>query len=227
MSEEEKKATEPGNFDDDEIEIVEVVGIDDDAPPAGGLAEDEVEVVFEDEEDSGPPPVAEPGPAEMELAPEAARPEESERDRIMRLRAEFENLQKRFDREREETVRHANAGLVTSLLPIIDNLERALDSDPSEESDRSFRDGVALIHRQLNDELRKAGLQPVETVGQRFDPSLHEAVATDDSGRQEPNTVVEEFQRGYLFHDRLIRPSLVRVSVDPARVSDENGNGES
>jgi molecular chaperone GrpE len=210
MSDDEQERID--ELDDDEIEIVEVVGMDDVDRPAGIAPADEVEVRFDDE-GAGPrrPPSDERG-----VPPEGAMPPGTpEREQILRLRAEFENLQKRFEREREETIRHANSDLVSSLLPVIDNLERALMSQASDADGGSFRDGVSLIHRQLIDALQKAGLRPVDAVGKTFDPTLHEAMATDDSGNHAPNIVIEELQRGYLFRNRLIRPSLVRVAVAP------------
>jgi len=217
------RADEPG---DDDIEIVEVVGLGEETVPAARTGADEVEVFFEDEKTD---PVRSRGVEAVEIEPrESAQPEgANERERLMRLRAEFENLQKRFDREREETVRHANATLVSNLLPVIDNLERALTSEVSETNDQTFRDGVSLIYRQLTDELRKAGLRRVDAVGKLFDPTLHEAMATDDSGQHAPNTVVEELQRGYVFQKRLIRPSLVRVAVQPSEGGSDDEAGES
>ena len=120
-----------------------------------------------------------------------------------------------MEREREANERHAAAGLVTRLLPVLDNFERALSSEVPTEEGRAFQEGVALIFRQLLDELRKQGLAAVDSLGQEFDPTVHEAVAMDADSGLPPNTVVEELRRGYLLHDRLLRAAQVKVSLDP------------
>lgn len=203
--------------DDDEIEILEVVGIeDDDAPPAGAdgddvevpADDDEVVVVF-DEPDRSPA-------SHLREVPDSA---DSDLDRLRRLHADFDNYKKRAEREKEGIANYSNGELVATLLPVLDNFERALMA-PGTDDDRGFRDGVALIHRQLVEELRKHGLCAVEAIGEMFDPNRHEAVATESNPDFAPNTVVEEFQRGYYFKDRLLRPALVRVCVSDADPED-------
>ncbi len=192
--------------EDEEIEIVEIVGLDEDAPPSSARDEaadedpasaDEIELTFDDD---------------VAPRPEAAAPrDETDRERLLRLHADFENAKKRLERERAEVVRHANAGVVFRLLAVVDNFERALQHSGSGEE--SFRDGVFLIYRQMMDELRKEGLKAIDALGEAFDPLVHEAVATDPSPDNPPNVVVEELQRGYWFKDRVLRPALVRVSL--------------
>jgi len=97
---------------------------------------------------------------------------------------------------------------------VLDNFERAVAVSPQNDSDRAFRDGVVLIFKQLLEELRKEGLTAIDSIGEPFDPNLHEAVATDSESAFPPHTVVEEMQRGYLLHDRLLRPSQVKVRID-------------
>lgn len=146
----------------------------------------------------------------------------AERDRYhdqwVRARADFENFRKRIDRERAEERSQAGAAIARDVLPVLDNLERALanasEGDP-------FRDGVALIQRQLRDALTRAGLEPIETVGEMFDPVFHEAVVTERTSRFEPNRVLEEIQRGYLFRGRVLRPALVKVAVSPAEQAEQ------
>jgi molecular chaperone GrpE len=184
----------------DDIEILEVVGLDDEPEDA---AADDVEVVFEEPSLDVPDRPAPAPPSE-----DAAL-----RERILRLQADFENFKKRIDRERVDHLRHATGDLVTRLLPVLDNFERAVASARPGDSDPVLN-GVLLIHKQFLDELKREGLRPMEGVGEPFDPTLHEAVATDPDAEAPPNTVTHVFQRGYFFHDRVLRPALVRVRVD-------------
>ncbi len=122
---------------------------------------------------------------------------------------------------------YASAQLISRLLPVLDNFERALNAASQTEGGPGFYDGIALIFRQLLEELRREGLTAVDTVGEPFDPEVHEAVATSTDSDFPPNTVVEELQRGYLLHDRLLRPALVQVSIDPfsqTNEAEENGD---
>lgn len=197
----------PPDVHDDEIEILEVVGVDEDAPPGSADADpDEVVLEF----DEGPP-------SRGVAAPPVPSPkEESARTRLVRLQADFENLRKRVERERDDHYRHATGSLVARLLPVLDNFERAMAAPAAGSNDRSLREGLALVHRQLLDELTREGLRPIEAVGGAFDPLVHEAVEAVEATDVPENTVIEELQRGYWFHDRVIRPALVRVAVAPA-----------
>src|SRR5712692_116302 len=130
-------------------------------------------------------------------------------DRFVRKQAEFENFRKRMAREKEEVLQFAAMEIVRSLLPILDDFERALKS-PAEGDE--YRKGVELIYKRLYDTLVQAGLAPIESVGKKFDPHLHQAVDTVKS-EQEDHTIVEEFQRGYEFKGRLLRPAMVKVAV--------------
>jgi molecular chaperone GrpE len=192
----------------DDIEILEVVGLDEDGAPvvseedADEAGADDVEVVFEDAAPEGGLPAPASPPEDAVL-----------RERILRLQADFDNFKKRIERERLDHLRHATGDLVTRLLPVLDNFERAVASARPGGSDPVLH-GVLLIHKQFLDELKKEGLRPMDGVGEPFDPTLHEAVATDPDAAAAPNTVTHVFQRGYFFHDRVLRPALVRVSVD-------------
>jgi molecular chaperone GrpE len=190
--------------DDEEIEILEVVGLDEEAPAAPA---DEIEVQFEDDGSPAPEPAA---------AVSAKTSEVHERERYLRLYADFENLKKRVERERIEHRLRATESLLARLLPVLDNFERALAARSGEDG---LRSGVQMIYRQFFDELRREGLRPVEALGQTFDPTLHEAVATTSDSGFPPHTVVGELQRGYFFGDRLLRPSLVRVQTDDGAAS--------
>lgn len=194
----------------DDIEILEVVGVDEDGTPidAEETGED-VEVVFDDAGTD----VQETSPS----AGDALRPSAEDgalRERLLRLQADFENFKKRIDRDRHDYLRHATGDLVGRILPVLDNFERAVASSRAEGGVDPLLEGVTLIQRQLLEELRKEGLRPMEAVGSAFDPELHEAVATEAGSPAPPNTVTAVLQRGYFFHDRVLRPALVRVSVD-------------
>ena len=140
----------------------------------------------------------------------------TERERMLRLRADFDNYRKRTERERGEIERFALADALREILPVVDNLERALEAqgaqsppaDPGE-----LRKGVEMIVRQFHEVLRRNGLSPIPAVGERFDPSVHEAVFQEESESVTEPTVAVELQRGYRLNDRLLRPSLVKVAV--------------
>jgi molecular chaperone GrpE len=138
-------------------------------------------------------------------------------DRLARRQADFENYRKRTERERTEAYNRATGDVVGRLLPVLDNLRRALDAEGSFESGESaefvhFLRGVELIEKQLAGVLEGLGVEPVPTVGQRFDPHIHEAVVTEETDEFEPDTVMEEMRRGYRLGDKLIRPAMVKVS---------------
>lgn len=199
----------------DDVEILEVVGMDEDSPPAA--AGEEVEIVFE------PAPAPPATSAEEE---ETAREVDALKERLLRLRADFENFKKRASREQRESEQRAAGRLIATVLPVVDDLERALAAARSEAGGEGLRAGVEMIHRQLLEALSREGVRPVDAVGCRFDPNVHDAVATDDSAAQPPQTVVEELRRGYWLHDRLLRPALVTVSVAPGGAPDASPAGE-
>ncbi|MFS8085207.1 MAG: nucleotide exchange factor GrpE [Acidobacteriota bacterium] len=137
---------------------------------------------------------------------------------VARRQADFENYRKRIERERSETQNRVVAEAARKLLPVVDNLARALDAERSAEASESkefkhFLHGVELISKQLNELLESFGVQPIAAVGERFDPHIHEAVATEASGDYEPDTVTEELARGYRIGDRLLRPAMVKVAA--------------
>ena len=132
-------------------------------------------------------------------------------DRLLRLAAEFENYRKRIDRDRRDQADAAVASAVEELLPIIDNLERALEAPIGSDAE-VYRRGVELIHRQMTDLLRKRGVTPIESVGAEFDPNVHQAVAHEVSSDHKEGIVMEEFARGYKLGDRLLRPAMVKVA---------------
>lgn len=136
-----------------------------------------------------------------------------EKDRFLRLYAEFENFRKRSAREMQDFRKFANENLIRDLLPIVDNLERAIVSATvTADGQRSILEGVEITHREILKVLERHNVTPVEALGKPFDPRHHEAVGAEESQDHPDNTVLREFQKGYLLHDRLIRPSMVIVS---------------
>jgi molecular chaperone GrpE len=135
------------------------------------------------------------------------------RDRLARLQAEFENSRKRAQREQLEFKEFALADALKSLLPILDSLDRALQS-PAQTLE-GLRSGIELIRKQFDDALSKLGLNQVPTRGETFDPQIHEAVDIVETASADDNQVVEELQRGYKLRDRLLRPAMVRVARNP------------
>jgi molecular chaperone GrpE len=140
------------------------------------------------------------------------------REAVARRQADFENYRKRTERDRGETHNRIVADVARKLLPVVDNLARALEAERSIETQESnefrhFLHGVELISKQLNDVLESLGVQPIVAVGEPFDPHIHEAVVTEPSDKYEPDTVTEEIARGYRMGDRLLRPSMVKVAA--------------
>lgn len=133
-------------------------------------------------------------------------------NRLQRLQAEFDNFRKRTLKEKEELVKYASERVIGELLPVIDNFERALEAAKNSQDFSALAQGVEMIFRQLGSVLGKEGLTPIEAVGQVFDPNLHEAIMQVDSEEHPANTVVEEVQKGYYLKDKVLRPSMVKVS---------------
>ena len=136
------------------------------------------------------------------------------KDRLLRMTAEFDNYRKRVERERRELSEAAAADLIRDLLPIVDDLERAMSASRLEASgaDTALLRGVELIHRQVLDQLRRRGVEPIEAVGQMFDPERHESVAAESGTGRPDGEVLEEFRRGYRAAGRLLRPSMLKVA---------------
>jgi len=133
-------------------------------------------------------------------------------DQWRRTAAEFANYKKRVEREKSEHTRYANAALITKLLPVLDDFERAFQTLPAGLSRLTWLEGIALIHRKILYILEQEGLQPIETEGKFFDPLLHEAVTYEETDHYEDGQIIEEVQKGYKLHDRVLRPALVRVA---------------
>ena len=171
----------------------------------------------EDEEETGPISITgnsadESGASETERL-KAER--DALLDRLARLQAEFDNARKRAVREQQEFREYAAADVIKNFLPILDSFERALkaggDSNSNSNSNE-FRNGIELIYRQFQDALQKIGVQPIVSVGQAFDPRVHEAVEMVDTSEVPDHHVLDELQRGYRYKERLLRPAMVRVA---------------
>ena len=145
-------------------------------------------------------------------------------DRYVRQVAELDNFKKRAAREREENARYANESLVRDLLPVIDNLERAIAHGSTGDNGKPLVEGIDMVLKGFLDTLAKHGVQPVAAVGLAFDPAQHEALAQVESTEHQPNIVIEQHQKGYLMRDLLLRPALVTVSK--ASISHEKKNEE-
>lgn len=133
-------------------------------------------------------------------------------DRFLRSQAEFQNSRKRAEKERAEFAEYASTEAVRALLPILDDFERAIKT---ESSDREFSKGMGLIYQRFYDSLKKLGLEPIVSAGQPFDPHVHHAVEMVETEEAPDHTVLEEYQRGYNFKGRLLRPAMVKVAVEP------------
>jgi molecular chaperone GrpE len=131
--------------------------------------------------------------------------------RYQRLAADFENYKRRTRQELGDRTQYANEELLRKLLPILDNLRRALDHAP-EGIDRNWFDGLRMVVRQFEDTLQSQGVSAIPAVGEKFDPAQHEAIAREETDEHEEGTIVEEMQPGYRLHERVLRPTLVKVA---------------
>ena len=163
---------------------------------------------FEEQEAPGPAPEDATGVVDVD-ALKAER--DALQDRLLRTAAEFDNYRKRIDRERREQAESAGASLLADVLPVVDNLERALQAPAGPES-AGYRAGVELIHRQMVELLRKRGVTTIEALGTDFDPRIHQAVSQETSDAHRDGEVMEELQRGYMLGDRLLRAAMVKVA---------------
>ena len=136
------------------------------------------------------------------------------KDRRLRLAADFDNFKKRTRSEQLETIQHASADLIARLLPALDDLHKALDHKPKG-VDEAWVKGLELSVRKLDEALSAHGLEPIESVGARFDPKLHEAIGSEESVEHPEDTITSELRRGYRIRDRVVRPALVKVARPP------------
>jgi molecular chaperone GrpE len=137
-----------------------------------------------------------------------------QKDKFVRLQAETDNFRKRLSREKEEFSQYANERLFKELLPIFDNFERALE-DPSSDI-KSFKEGLEMILKQFSSFLEKEKVEPIEAIGKKFNPMIHEVLTSEESSEHEENTIISQFIKGYMINNRVIRPSQVVISKKPS-----------
>ncbi|HEY0051430.1 MAG TPA: nucleotide exchange factor GrpE [Pyrinomonadaceae bacterium] len=173
---------------------------------------------------SAAPPAAEAQQLNKELAELRQQVRRLEKERedmrevLSRRQNDFENYRKRIERDRQETFRTLVGDLATQMLPVVDNLERALDSSDALADGKSpefqhFLDGIFLVNQQLGEVLAEMGIEPIYSVGKTFDPHFHEAAATEETAEYPPNTVTKELLRGYRMDEKVIRAAIVKVSA--------------
>ena len=169
----------------------------------------------------------ETGRFESEIAELKGRISKMEAERVeiyensQRRNRDFENYKNRTERDRQENLLNQVSNLATELLPVLDNLDRALEcatqiSDPKQKDFKQFFDGIVLVNQQLNEVLAEMGVQPISSVGEHFDPHFHEAVAMEETEEFPPNVITSELLRGYRIGERIVRPSMVKVSASRA-----------
>lgn len=149
-----------------------------------------------------------------------AREAQEWKEKYLRAAAEFENAKRRLKKDRDEAIRFANDNLIRELLGVLDNLERAVAHTKESDQARPLLEGVELTVKQFGEILERFGVTPIPSVGTPFDPAVHEAMTRVESAEHPPDTVVEEFQRGYRINDRVLRPSMVSVAI----AARENGS---
>ena len=172
-------------------------------PPADGGTDDAAGIPTERPEDAR-------ARRDEGSASQIEQERDSYRDQLLRQRAEFDNFRKRMERERLQMTARATEDAVRDILPIVDDLERALAADA--ETSTAFHQGVAMIHRQMLEMLRRRGVEPIDSVGEDFDPNIHEAVAYEPAEGRREGEIIGELRRGYRIGDRLVRPAMVRVA---------------
>lgn len=133
-------------------------------------------------------------------------------DKYVRQVAEFDNFRKRTDKEKSQMFEQGQANVLEKILPVVDNFERGLASSPEDEQGKAFADGMNMIYKQLMKQLEDLGVTPIEALGQEFDPNLHNAVMQVASEEYESGVVAQELQKGYKFHDTVLRHSMVAVA---------------
>lgn len=178
--------------------------------------EETVEEVFAENEasektDEMPSQEEAQDPMEQKVAELEGKLDEAD-NRYLRLQADFDNFRRRSRIELEASAKYRAQSIITDLLPAIDNFERALKMDVDNEQAQSLKQGLEMVYRSLLDALKNEGVEVIESVGKEFDPHLHQAVMQAEDENFGPNIVVEEFQKGYMLKDRIVRPAMVKVN---------------
>ncbi|MBU5595180.1 nucleotide exchange factor GrpE [Amphibacillus sp. MSJ-3] len=187
--------------------------------------EQQEEVIVENESTEDEEQINETEEVDQELVEETVEEDSTEKEyqqlvtekeelfnKFIRLQAEYDNYRKRTQREKSADLKYKSQALITELLPVIDNFERALQTASDDESVKSFIEGMDMIYRQLQTVLEAEGVEVIPTVGEEFDPNIHQAVMQVEDDQYETNVVVEEMQKGYRLKDRVIRPAMVKVN---------------
>jgi molecular chaperone GrpE len=146
--------------------------------------------------------------------------------RLLRLAADMENLRKRQEKERADVLLYANENLIKELLPVVDNLERALDHGRQSEAPEAMLEGIDLVYQGFLKVLAKFGVTPLESVGHQFDPAFHNAVMQEETTEVPDSNVTKELQKGYLMNQRLLRPAMVVVAKNPQNENTTSGQTE-
>lgn len=150
--------------------------------------------------------------AEVSEVEELEKKLQEEENRYLRLRADFDNFKRRTQTEREAAAKYRSQSLLTDLLSVLDNFERALQVEATTEDGQSIKKGIEMVYRSLVDATTKEGLEVIETVDQPFDPNVHQAVMQEQDDSKEAGVVLQELQRGYKLKDRVLRPAMVKVN---------------
>ncbi|HET7628405.1 MAG TPA: nucleotide exchange factor GrpE [Bacillales bacterium] len=177
----------------------------------------------EDRKEADPPPADESesgGRPDAEVSTEALmkqieqleKEKEELRNKYLRTQADYDNFRRRTREEKAADAKYRSQKLAEKLLPVIDNFDRALNVQAETEDAKSLKQGMEIVHRQLNDVLGQENIQEIEAEGKPFDPQYHQAVMQVEDENHEPNTVVEVMQKGYVLNDRVLRPAMVKVT---------------
>lgn len=150
--------------------------------------------------------------AEVNEVEELKKKLQDEENRYLRLRADFDNFKRRTQTERESAAKYRSQSLLTDLLPVLDNFERALQVEATTEDGQSIKKGIEMVYRSLVEATAKEGLEVIETVDHPFDPNVHQAVMQEQDDSKEAGVVLQELQRGYKLKDRVLRPAMVKVN---------------
>lgn len=172
--------------------------------------------------DESPPKTETESPSVQEEPPVKTEDYQSLNDKYLRLAAEFDNYKRLSQRDQRDQIRFGNEQLLKELLPVVDNMERAIKAARTNGGDTALVQGVELTLKQLSGVLAKFGVQAIDTTGQDFDPSAHQAVSYGPSDDVPANKVLDEFQKGYRLHDRILRAAMVSVSSGPAQASEHD-----
>jgi len=186
--------------------------------PENRINDEQKEAVSSNDETSAPNLVSE---TEQRLAALQSQVDEH-LEKWQRTAADFANYKKRQERDRAQFTKYANSGLITRLLPVLDDLQRALATAPEHLNDHAWVEGISLIERKLLNTLQQEGAIMIEAgPGEPFDPALHEALTWEDSDTVADGHIIEQVQSGYKLHDRVLRPALVRVAKTTSRLAEE------